>query len=462
MSWLLDATRCRGYRERASKLIVDPKPGEKEVMSRNSYCWVLLFGSLCVTTSAVAQSDWPRFRGPDCTGICPETGLRQEIPADGLPLLWQITGCGTGFSSVSIADGRLFTMGDREEGGEKSQFVTAFDLNTHEQVWSTKIGPPHNDGSRCTPTIDGDRLYALGTDSDLVCLDVATGELRWKKNLQRDFGGKMMSGWRWSESPLVDGDKVVCTPGVQDAVMVALNKTTGELIWKSAMPDIGSAGKDGAGYTTIVAADVDGVRQYITIVGRGAIGVAADTGQFLWGYNQIANKVANIPSPVVRGNHVFVTTSYGTGSALLKLTKAGDSFDAEEVYFLGPEDFENHHGGVVLVGDCIYGGDGRNNGTPVCLDFLTGKIHWKEKDWMRQAKAGGSAAVLYADGNLYFRYEKNAVVALIEANPDEFRLKGTFQAAVGDGPSWAHPVIHDGKLYLRSHDVLMCYDVQSQ
>ncbi len=431
-------------------------------MSRNSYCWVLLFGSLCVTTSAVAQSDWPRFRGPDCTGICPETGLRQEIPADGLPLLWQITGCGTGFSSVSIADGRLFTMGDREEGGEKSQFVTAFDLNTHEQVWSTKIGPPHNDGSRCTPTIDGDRLYALGTDSDLVCLDVATGELRWKKNLQRDFGGKMMSGWRWSESPLVDGDKVVCTPGVQDAVMVALNKTTGELIWKSAMPDIGSAGKDGAGYTTIVAADVDGVRQYITIVGRGAIGVAADTGQFLWGYNQIANKVANIPSPVVRGNHVFVTTSYKTGSALLKLTKEGDGFTAEEVYFLGPRDFENHHGGVVLVGDCIYGGDGQNNGTPVCLDFLTGKIQWKEKDWMRQAKAGGSAAVLYADGNLYFRYEKNAVVALIEANPDEFRLKGTFQAAVDDGPSWAHPVIHDGKLYLRSHDVLMCYDVQSQ
>ncbi len=252
------------------------------------------------------------------------------------------------------------------------------------------------------------------------------------------------------------------TPGVPDAVMVALDKKTGDLIWQSAMPGIGEAGKDGAGYTTIVAADIDGVRQYITIVGRGAIGIDAKTGKFLWGYNRIANRVANIPSQVVRGNHVFVTTSYKTGSALLELTKRGEEFDVQEVYFLGPREFENHHGGVVLVGDCIYGGDGQNNGTPVCLDFLTGEIRWKEPRWMREVKAGDSAAVLYADGNLYFRYEKNAVVVLIEANPEEFRVKGVFRAAVDDGPSWAHPVIHDGKLYLRSHDTLMCYDVKQK
>ena len=146
---------------------------------------------------------------------------------------------------------------------------------------------------------------------------------------------------------------------------------------------------------------------------------------------------------------MFVTTSYKTGSALLKLTKNGDVFNAEEVYFLTPKEFENHHGGVVLVGDCIYGGDGQNNGTPVCLDFMTGKIKWKALDWKRKAKANGSAAVLCADGNLWFRYEKDALVALIEATPDEFRVKGTFKAAVDDGPAWAHPVIHEGKLYLR-------------
>ena len=176
--------------------------------------------------------------------------------------------------------------------------------------------------------------------------------------------------------------------------MVALNKNTGDLIWKCEMPEIGDRGKDGAGYSTIVAAEIDGVRQYLTIIGRGAIGVAADTGKFLWGYNRIANGVANIPSPVVRDNHVFVTTSYKTGSALLKLTKNGDVFDVQEVYFLTPKEFENHHGGVVLIGDYIYGGDGQNNGTPVCLDFLTGKIKWKALDWKRKANAdrfGGGA-----------------------------------------------------------------------
>ena len=417
---------------------------------------------LGMTTCAVAQTDWPRFRGPDCTGICTETGLVQEIPEKGLPLLWQIKGCGTGYSSVAIVDGRILTMGDRSDGGGKSQFVIAFDLNTHKELWATKVGPPHGDGSRCTPTVDGDLLYALGTSGDLVCLEAATGALKWKKNLPQDFGGRMMSGWKWSESPLIDGNKVICTPGGQDAVLVALDKSNGNVIWKSEMPNIGSAGKDGAGYTSVVAATVDGVRQYMTIVGRGAIGVAADTGKFLWGYNRIANNVANIPSPVVRGNHVFVTTSYKTGSALLKLTRKGNAFDAEEVYFLGPRDFENHHGGVVLVGDHIYGGDGQNKGTPVCVDFLTGEIKWKASQWTRKARAGGSAAILYADGNIFFRYDKNALVALVEATPEEFRVKGVFKAAVDDGPAWAHPVIHNGKLYLRAKDTLMCYDVTPQ
>jgi outer membrane protein assembly factor BamB len=424
----------------------------------------LISGCLAVAWAATAAEpeNWPRFRGPDCTGASPETGLVDRIPEDGLPLLWQIQGCGTGYSSLSIADGRLFTMGDRPDGDGKSQFVIAWELAGPTELWATRIGPMHQDGSRCTPTIDGDRLYALGTSGDLVCLDTTTGAVQWTKNLETDFGGQMMSVWRWSESPLVDGDRLVCTPGMPDAAMVALDKLTGDVIWKARMPDLGSAGKDGAGYATIVVAEVDGVRQYITIVGRGAIGVEAETGTFLWGYNRIANGVANIPSPVVRGDHVFVTTSYKTGSALLKLTRQGNVFDVEEVYFLTPREFENHHGGVVLVGDHIYGGDGQNSGTPVCLDFLTGKIAWKARDWYRQVRAQGSAAVLYADGHLWFRYQQNALVALIEANPDHFRIKGTFTAAVDDGPAWAHPVIHDGKLYLRANDTLLCYDVRSR
>jgi outer membrane protein assembly factor BamB len=239
--------------------------------------------------------------------------------------------------------------------------------------------------------------------------------------------------------------------------MVALDKETGDLIWKCAMPDIGDRGKDGAGYTTIVPADIEGVRQYVTIVGRGAIAVEAKTGRFLWGYNRIANKVANIPSPIVRDNLVFVTTSYRTGSALLRISRDGDAFRAEEVYFLGPDKFENHHGGVVLVGNHVYGGDGQNNGTPVCLEFETGKICWKP-----EAPGQRSAAVLYADGHLIFRYEKEGLLALIESNPDAYRLKGTFKTPYGNGPAWAHPVVHGGKLYLRDKDVLMCYDVRAK
>ncbi len=422
----------------------------------------LLAGILQLVPVSGARADWPHFRGPDGSGVCVETGLMQRVPDNGPQLLWKLDGCGTGYSSISIAKGRIYTMGDLGSGDDQSQFVICFDLASRRRLWTTRIGPPHKDGSRCTPTIDGDRLYALGTASDLVCLRADTGRLVWKRNLERDFGGTMMSGWRWSESPLVDGDRVICTPGANEAGLVALSKQTGDVIWKTHLPSMGDRGKDGAGYASAVAADIEGVRQYLTILGRGAISVAAEDGRFLWGYNRIANKVANIPSPIVRGNHVFVTTSYKTGSALLKITKNGNQFEAEEVYYLSPKEFENHHGGVVLVGDYLYGGSGQNMGTPVCIEFLTGKITWSEREWMRSVKAGGSAAVLYADGQLYFRYEKDGRVALLAANPKKFEPRGMFTAAVTSGKSWAHPVIQDGRLYLRSHDRLMCYDVRAK
>jgi outer membrane protein assembly factor BamB len=189
-------------------------------------------------------------------------------------------------------------------------------------------------------------------------------------------------------------------------------------------------------------------------LGRGVIGVEADTGRFLWGYNRIANGVANIPSPVVRGDYVFTTTSYQTGCALLHIQRDGDRFTAEEVYFLGPRDFENHHGGVILLGDYVYGGDGQNNGKPTCLKLATGEIMWKER-----GPAAGSAAIVYADGHLIFRYDRGPL-ALIEATPEELRIKGRFDPVKGSGPAWAHPVIHQGRLYLRHGDLLACYDLR--
>ncbi len=307
-------------------------------MQQRLILFTVFFATLLVLgASTQAQSDWPRFRGPDCTGICTETGLLKELPADGPELLWQMKGCGKGYSSVAIVGKTLFTMGDRGEGDQRSQFTIAFDLQSRTERWATRVGPPHSDGPRCTPTIDGDLLYVLGTSGDLVCLETKSGKIRWQKNLARDFGGKMMSVWKWSESPLIDGDRLICTPGVADAGLVALNKTTGELIWKTKLPDLGPVGKDGAGYTSIVAADIDGVRQYLTIIGRGAVGVSAADGKLLWNYNRIANRVANIPSPVVQGNFVFVTTSYKTGSAALETLKERSKVRCRRSLFLEPQ-----------------------------------------------------------------------------------------------------------------------------
>jgi prepilin-type processing-associated H-X9-DG protein len=399
---------------------------------------------------------WTGFRGPRRDGLCLETGLLATWPADGLKLLWKSTGLGKGYSSVAMAGGRLFTMGDRKLPGKEAQFVLAFDLTGGKELWAVEVGPPHTDGPRCTPTVDGAVLYALGTEGDLVCLETASGKLRWRKSLVRDFGGQMMSMWKFSESPLVDGEKLICTPGGKDAALVALNKKTGELIWKCKLPDLGPKGKDGAAYSSAVVAEIDRVRQYVQILGRGAVGVDARDGKLLWSYNRIANDVANVPTPIVRDNYVFVTTSYKTGSALLKIVRKQDAFAAEEVYFLDPTQFENHHGGVVLVGDYLYGGHGLNRGQPVCIHLPTGEMAWKSPPLGR-----GSAAVLYADGHVIFRYDRGEVF-WVEANPREFRVQGRFKPVTADGPAWAYPVVDGKRLYLRHGDVLACYDLSAQ
>ena len=416
----------------------------------------ILLVAVMAVNGAVQGADWPGFHGPNRDAKCAETGLLKQWPDAGPKLLWTLKGLGRGYSSVAIADGRLLTMGDRKsEGQPDSQFVIAYDLATQKELWATRVGPTHSDGPRCTPTIDGDLTYAIGTSGDLLCVETATGKVRWKKNFETDFAGHMMSVWKFSESPLVDGDKLVCTPGGPDATLVALDKKTGATLWKCAVPKLGKKGGDGAAYSSMVVAEIEEVRQYVQLIGRGVVGVAADSGKFLWGYNGVANAVAVISSPIVRGNHVFASSAYRTGSALLKITKSGDEFKAEEVYFLDAKTFQNHHGGMVLVGDYVYGGHGQNNGDPTCIELLTGKIVW-------QAKGPGlkSAAVLFAEGNLIFRYEKGTV-ALIEASPAALRVKSKFEAAVVDGPAWPHPVIHDGKLYLRAHNALMCYDLRA-
>ncbi|MFP4056694.1 MAG: PQQ-binding-like beta-propeller repeat protein [Candidatus Brocadiia bacterium] len=419
------------------------------------------------TTGLCGEGDfgeWPQWRGPNRDAICTETGLLDEWPEDGPPLLWKMEGFGIGYATVAITGGRLYTTGDLELEGKtdskgrpvREQFVIAADLATRKIIWTAKVGPPHKDGSRCTPTVDDGLVYAVGTEGDLVCVRAGDGREVWRKSFKKDFGGRMMSGWKYSESPLVDGEKLLCTPGGREATMVALNKKTGEVIWKCAVPDLGGKGRYGAGYSSIVVAEVDGIRQYVQLFGKGVFGAEAESGKFLWGYNRVANSVANITTPIVHGRYVFASTEYDTGSALLKLSRDGDGVKAEEVWWLSKDQFQNHHGGVVLVDGHLYGGTNKNGGPPTCIEFATGEITWQVRP-----PAGGSAAYLWADGKFIVRYQTGPVT-LVKATPEKHEVVSTFRPPRGHGPAWPHPVVCGGRLYLRHRDFLLCYDLRAR
>lgn len=412
-----------------------------------------------VSTTAARAADspagayWPQWRGPGRDAIAKDQGLLKEWPEDGPPLAWSASGAGAGYSSVVIRDGRIVTMGDREDGC----YVVCFPVGGGEPLWAQRVGDKwgNNDGPRCTPSMTDEFVYALTPHGDLCCLTVADGSPVWKKHMKDDFGGRMMSMWGYSESPLVDGDWLLCSPGADDAAIVALDARTGEVVWKSEIPDCG-----GAGYSSIIRTKAGGVDQYVTVLGEqgGAVGVAVDDGRLLWRHTKVAGRVANIPTPIVRDDYVFYTTGYDDGGcALLKLVPSAYAIEVEEVYVKEANELRNHHGGVILVGDYLYGGHGQNKGFPFCANFLTG-----EETWTRQRGPGkGSAAVVYADGMLYFRYE-GGTMALIEAEPTECRIVSTFEIPEVSTPSWAHPVIAEGMLYLRDKDRLLCYDVRAE
>ncbi len=404
------------------------------------------------TKSAAAPNfDWPQWRGPNRDGISQETGLLDQWPETGPPEVWRCRGLGRGYASVAVAGGKIFSLGKLADG---NTHIVALDVEDGSILWTVPIGGG-NDGPNCTPTVDGNLVYGLSHAGDLLCANVETGEAVWKTSFPNDFGGKMMSGWGYSESPLVDGNKLVCTPGARDAVIAALDKQTGKPIWTTPLVNAGERGGDGAAYSSIVIGQGGGVRQYVQLVGRGVIGVDAKDGQLLWGYNRIANSTANVPTPLVKNDLVFCSTGYGTGSALLRLRGRRGQIAAEELYFKSGNELQNHHGGMILLGDYVYMGHGHNNRHPVCVNLRTGQDAW------RPGRGPGreSAAITYADGHLYFRYQ-DGTMALIEATPDSYRLKGSFKIGIKNGQSWAHPVISHGRLYLRDQDELICYDIR--
>lgn len=397
------------------------------------------------------STEWPSWRGADRTGVSRETGLMKSWPAAGPPLLWTAEGLGNGMSSVVVADGKIFTMGKID--GQQCMVALSTD---GQMLWKT---PFSGDGDpNCTPTYDDGMVYGLGRNGKLVAVQGADGTVVWTVDFPSEFGGRMMSGWGYSESPLIDGDRLICTPGGEQAMMVALDKKTGKLIWKTPMRNGGSQGQDGAGYSSIVIGNAGGIRQYVTLVGRGVIGVEAETGRPLWHYPRVANGTANVPTPIVHENLVFCSSGYGDGgSALLQLNRQGNGIAVREVYYLRANEVQNHHGGMVLIDDHVYMGHGHNKGFPLCLELRTGRVKWGGR--IRGA-GDGSAAIVAADGQIYFRYE-DGKMALVEANPQRYQLNGEFQLPIRNGKSWPHPVVVDGRMYIRCQNQLACFNIKA-
>jgi outer membrane protein assembly factor BamB len=417
---------------------------------------------------AGATSDWPQWRGPNRDGVSPEKGLLKTWPAPGPKLLWTYKEAGQGYSCPAIVGDVLYTAGARD----KDEYLFALDLkvNPPKELWARKIGPTFtwtgnkwNVGPSTTPVVTKTHVYVLGGGGELLCVNLK-GEEVWRKNLPKDLGGEVNPigggpekiGWGYAGSPLVDGDKVVCVPGGPNGLFAALDAVKGTVLWRS--KDL----KHQATYSSPIAATIGGVKQYIVMTQEGAASVD-DKGAVMWDYKR-SEPYKDIVAftPIVKEDHVFISAAEGGGCELIKLTKEGKGFKTESVY--DNKDFESFHGGAVLVGDSVYGASGglAPRSSWVCMDFKTGKV-----DWSKESRKIGKGSVLAADSHLYCVGEKSAIVALIDADPKKelsivssFKLPEESKMRPAGGGIWTHPVLANGKLYLRDQELIFCYEVK--
>jgi outer membrane protein assembly factor BamB len=404
-----------------------------------------------ITCCAASAADWPQWRGPNRDGISKETGLIKEWPKEGPKLLWQVTDLGDGYSTPAIVGGRFYLLSNK---GNDNEFVQSRDVEDGKEIWTTRLGKvgnpnqqPSYPAARSTPTVDGDVLYAFGSDGDLACVEIDKGTLRWQKNLRTEFNGKPGT-WAYSESPLVDGDAVVCTPGGGEATLVSLNKRTGEINWKCPLPE-----GDEAAYASAILVDAAGARQVVQLLQKGLVGVDAASGKFLWRYSKpISRFNANIPTPVAGDGFVYAGSA-GTGGGAVKLDAKGGGVAADQAYF--DVKMPAAIGGAVKIGNYLYGTTAQ---AMLCIEFATGQVKWQDR-------ALGAAAICYADNRLYLHAE-NGDIALVEPSPESYREKGRFTPP--DQPkhsnsmekAWAYPVVANGRLYVRDRGSLWCYAVK--
>jgi outer membrane protein assembly factor BamB len=431
--------------------------------------FALAFSALFAAFALVLlAADWPQWRGLNRDGVSKETGLLQQWPEGGPKLIWQVKDVGEGYSTPSVVGDRIYLLGSEGLDDESVYCLSATDGKT---IWTTrlgKVGPninAHYPGARSTPTIDGNRLYALSSDGDVACLETKTGKIFWQKSVRIEFGGKT-GWWAYAESPLIDGDVLVCTPGGAEATMVALKKGTGEVIWKYASPEA-----DDAGYSSVIVVETDGVKQYVQLLDKGLVGLDAKTGKQLWRYTGIIKQYPNIPTPVSRNDVVYGSTAKG-GGGFVRLKRTGSGVAVEELF--ASSKLPTAIGGSVEVNGYLYGTNGAGL---MCVEVPSGDVKWQER-------GVGVGSVCYADGRLYVHAENmTGEVALVEATPEGYREKGRFtppdgpmnrkspltervlseaKSKVGDGRTWAYPIIANGRLYIRDWNCLWCYDVKAK
>lgn len=408
---------------------------------KSTFCMsAVLFSALVLHTAAMGLDDWPQWRGRNRDGIAVEKGLLKAWPPGGPPRAWQANGAGEGYSSFAVSGGKLYTLGARDG----TEFVMAFDEATGKKLWEVqngrRFGNDRGDGPRGTPTVSGGQVYAYGASGDISALDAATGKSIWKVNVLEKFGGSNIQ-WGLSESPLVLQDRVIVNAGGRGASVVALSRKDGSLLWKS--------GDDEAGYSSAILHEWEGIPQAILFTARGGVGVDVRNGRQLWNYDRASNRTANIATPIARGNRVFFSSDYGTGAGLVELTAAGGGITAREVYFT--REMRNHHASSVLIGDHLYG---FSSAILTAMRFDNGQVAWRDR-------SVGKGSVIFADDRLYL-FSEGGVVGLAEASPTGYREHGRFTIKTGSLPTWTHPVVANGKLFLRDQDAIYAYDVRSK
>jgi hypothetical protein len=420
---------------------------------------LMLMSIFSLTGSLATADDWPQWRGPNRDGVSKETGLLKAWPTTGPKLLWTFEEAGVGYSSPAIVSDRLYVLGAEDPEKGDREFAICVNAKNGKEIWREKLDnspggylTQWGGGPRSSPTVDGDFLYILGARGDLQCRKTADGSKVWGINLVKDLGGKIPS-WGYCESVLIDGDRLLCMPGGAKGTFACLKKKTGEVEWRST--DL----KDGASYSSIVIGSKP-IKQYITVAPTGAVGIRASDGKLLWKSAAGKNGTAVIPTPVVSDRFVFATSGYGSGCGAVELEADGsDGVKAKDLYL--SKTMINHHGGVIRVGEFIYGYS--DKGGWMCLDYL--KLEKDNDDPVWKSNKLEKGSLTFADGHFYC-YGQKGVCALIEANPKEWKESGRFeipkktQFPRKSGNIWTHPVVANGKLFLRDHELIFCYDLK--